>query len=234
MYRFVCSLLLATSPVNAFEVQPMIQRLDVSSGVSYSSIQIRNTSDQALPVEISTYRMELHNGNPHTGVSADNELLVFPPSVLIAPASTQVVRVQWIPGDAAEKDTSYIVLIEQLPNRGAREGVQMLLAFNAVVHVHLPNTKSALRVTQSRIKFEDTVPVLEVELHNSGNGNAYGHGISLQLEWGLETRTISADELANYVSDLFLPPGYRRTIEIPIPEWDQDATVVIRINSNEE
>ena len=231
--KYICILLLVTSTAHAYEVQPLIQRMEVAKGVSYSSIQIRNTSDQPLPVEISTHQLELLDGSPHKGVSAENELLVFPPSVLIAPSSTQVVRIQWISELQVEKDTSFIVLIEQLPNAESREGVQMLLAFNAVVHVQAPNSSSEIEVTKSRITIVETLPVLEVELYNSGNGNAYGHEITLQLEWDSKSRTIPANELANYVTDLFLPPGYRRTVEIPVPDMVQETSVVIHVRSNE-
>ncbi len=227
-------LTLAVSPAVGYEVQPMIQKVDVSSGSGYSSIQIRNTSDQALPIDISAFRMELHNGSPRTGRAADDDLLVFPPSVVIPPASTQVVRIQWLPDSIQNTDTSYIVLVEQLPNRATSEGVQMLLAFNAIVHVHVPYASPALVVAKSTIRFDELEPVLQVELHNTGTGNAYGHEISLQLKWESGIRTIAAGELSRYVADLFLPPDYRRTIEIPMPEIDADSTVEIAVRTSND
>jgi len=228
----LCSLFAINITAHAYEVQPMIQRVDLSGNNGYSSIQIRNTSDTALPVAISTYRLELEDGSPHPGPAADNELLAFPPSVLIPPLSTQAVRIQWLPETIADVDTSYIVLIEELPNLETREGVQMLLAFNAIIHVHIPGTKPALTVTESTIRFDETAPVLAVELHNTGDGNAYGHTIDLQLEWESGTRTVTAEELSGYASDLFLPPGYRRTIDIPVPGIDYNSTVEISVRSD--
>jgi fimbrial chaperone protein len=212
---------------HSYEVHPLLHEIDVAQGNYTSALTISNTTDRQLPLDISVRRLKLVNGKPFAGPNADNQLLVFPPAVLVPPAGTQVVRMQWVPDPDLEEDVSYLVVIEELPNASSQTGVQMLLAFNAVVHVLVPGSEPDVRVTDTRLTVVDGEPKLEIELFNAGNGNALGRSISLELLGGKDKHIVSASELAESVSDLFLPPKYRRSILLPVPDTLSDRQLIL-------
>ena len=207
----------------------MIHRLHLQDGVSASSLQIRNTSDQPLAVDIESYRLLLTDGVPSVGESADDKLLVFPPAVIIPPASAQVVQIQWNPETDIDSDQSFLVVVEQLPIDSSTSGVQMLLAFNAVIHVHKPNSFPILEVMNAELFPAGDPAQLDIEIHNTGLGHAFGTQMSLELSFGDQTRLITSEELLGYASDLFLPPDYIRTVSIPVPELTPETKVSVKV-----
>lgn len=212
-----------SSGVMAFEVRPLVHYLDLESAVVSSTIRVRNSGTDVLPIEISSYRLELRDGHPVVGAPADEILLVFPPAALIQPGASQIVRLQWVPTVVPVQDQSFLVVMEQLPlDNNNDNGLQMLLAFNAVVHMKAPGSQPQWAIVNRVGASEGSLPSLEIGLNNKGNGNAFGSNISLVLVWGSESRVISPYELANYAPDLFLPPGHTRTFEVPWPDWPTD------------
>lgn len=207
------------SVAQAFDIQPLVHRIDPGSGVISSIIQVRNSTDRPLPLDISSYRLALDEGTPSAAQPADDELLAFPPAVVIKPGDTQLVRIQWIAAEPLLQDQSYLVVVEQLPQGDTRDGVQMLLAFNAVVHVSASKSQPRLEISARGNLSDETLPSLEIDLHNKGNGNAFGNSISLVLATDTERHVIKPVELANYAPDLFLPPNHQRSFAIPLQDF---------------
>lgn len=201
---------------HALEIQPLTHQLNLSLGNTYSTLELKNTTASPVMLDITSYRLELDSGRPYAGQTADDELLAFPPAVVLQPNQSQVVRIQWLLGSLLKHDRSYLVVIEQLPPSNAVDGVQMLLAFNAVVHVQAFNSAPDIQVAASEMTTDNSAPVLKVNLHNKGNGNGFGRSIGLVIGTGIAQISISPDELANYAPDLFFPPDYQRTILIPL------------------
>ena len=218
---------LISESVLAYEVHPLVHQIDLADGRLTSSLTIKNTADRQLALDISVRRLELVDGKPFAGKYADEEVLVFPPAALIPPAGAQVVRIQLVPDTELSEDISYLVVVEELPDPNAQTGVQMLLAFNAIVYVLGADNQPDVKVTSTRLQHINGVPSLEIELHNSGTGNAYGRGISLELIGGTDKYTVSAAELSASVSNLFLPPNYRRSFIIPVPDELSDRQFIL-------
>lgn len=225
---FYCTLLwclLLATRLQAYEVRPLVHYLDVSTGAVTSAIQVRNTGTQPLPVEFSSYRLLMREGSPYAGARADEQLLVFPPASLIEPGATQVVRVQWASQAFPQEDQSFLVVISQVPDQRQTDGVQMLLMFNAVVHLKAAGSQPSLQIGDRALDSgSEDLPSLKFDLNNSGSGNAYGRDITLLVSWPQGRREFSSVELAEYAPDLFLPPGSKRTVELPLPALPVDTS----------
>lgn len=238
LYLFFLAVLsggLIASPAMAYEVQPLLHQLNPHAGAGSSTLLIHNTGTQPLQLEISSYELKLHNGSPFAGAIADNKLLVFPPATRVAPGSSQVVRLQWVSEEILTQDQSYLVVIGQVPEETAGNGVEMLLVFNAVVHVKAATSSPQLVVKNAQLVSGEELPSVKFDLNNTGSGNAFGSNIRIVVDWGDERREFSPLELAEYAPDLFLPPGNQRTITVPLPRSPVDwAVTEMRIGARYE
>lgn len=226
--RIIICLVVALLPTisHAYEVQPLLHYLNITQGNLSSSIQVRNTSDQPLALDIASYYLQMEGDSPLLGDTAEDELLIFPPAALIAPGASQVIRLRWVPlEEEILSDQSFLVVVEQIPLTGGDEGVQVSLAFNAVVHVKAPGSQPDLEVETLFLSDNDGTPSLKIKLHNKGRGHAFGSQISLSVTWGNERREFSSVELATHVSDLFLPPEHYRLIDLPLPSLPMNSGI---------
>ena len=223
----------APRTADAFEVHPLVHRIDAYGRQSSSNVIVTNSSDQPLPVEFTAYALEYDGVSAQRGAPADEELLVFPPSAIVAPGRVQAARVQWLGEPDIESARSYIVTVEQVPASGASadeaSGVQVLLTFNVYVHVSPPGAEPRLVVRERRVESANGRSTLHFHLANEGNGNAFGSLMTFELEGeGRVGRVLpEADDVGT--AELFFPPGFERDVELPLPgdAWPATTTVDI-------
>lgn len=222
----VCAL-----PVSqAFEVSPLVHQLEPVGRAGSSVLIVRNPTDQPLTVEFSAYRMHYSEGKARRSEAADDDLLIFPPAARLSGGDVQAVRIQWVGDPELATARSYFCTIEQLPiNAGATSGngVQVLVTFNAIVHVTPIGATADVQVTQSQLQVDDKGSSLLLQLENRGTANAYGSLIQLVIESDTRHVTLTPADLQD--ADLFLPPGYRRPLRIELPDeiWHEPVTARI-------
>ena len=207
----------------AFDVRPLGMQLRPDGNKLAGDIEIFNPTSEALPVEISVHQLELdpNNRSPRRGRLAEDELMVFPPAALIGSGEAQSVRVQWLGAeDAIEQARSYLIVIEQLPvnDDDGEEGVQMVLTFNAVVHV--ANTSFAPELSAELLP--DTpdqqnreTPVNRVNIRNDGNGIAFGESLSLEIvNREGDTMIVGPEQLDAESGEIFIPPRSSQIVHV--------------------
>ena len=226
---------LAAAPrtADAFEVHPLVHRIESLGRLSSSNVVVTNSSDQPLPVEFTAYALEYDGKSAQRGAPADDELLVFPPSAIVAPGRVQAARVQWLGEPDIERARSYIVIVEQIPAFGASvddaSGVQVLLTFNVYVHVSPPGAEPRLVVRERRVESANGRSTLHLRLVNDGNGNAYGSLMSFELDGEGRIGRVLPEADGVGTAELFFPPGFEREVELPLPgdAWPASTTVDI-------
>lgn len=232
--RILILLLLCLGSAQAFEVSPLIHRLDSIGRGATSTITVSNNTGVALPVEFNTYELQYIDDAIVRGPSADDDLLVFPPSVLLAAGAQQAVRLHWLGDPAPAIARSYLVAVEQipLPDEPGESGVRVLLSFNVVVHVSPPRARPELVVLSHRIidaasakenaterddlsettatadgGSSNSEQIVELTVQNRGNGHAFGSLMSVLIRSPQDEARIPAQVWGENEADLFFPPN---------------------------
>jgi len=227
LFGFV--MLIVCGATSAFEAQPLVHELSTSGANASSSVRIRNTTDRKMHIELGSYNLALTEDGFSTGESAEEVLLVFPPAMVLDPYGTQVARIQWAGPQSLANDQSYVVAMEQLPidiPNEAQAGISMLLTFNALVHVVVDDSRPVLNAEVIKTKFVDKIDestdivksqqaVLRVT--NTGNGNAYGSRMSLNILAGEDLQEVDSVTLNQLNTSLFVSPGDSRELVAPLP-----------------
>jgi len=188
-----------TAHASSIGVEPLF--LEVAPSQS-AAIRVRNTSEQAIPVEVLVFKRDVDAAGKQTRIPADDDFIIFPPQASLKASGTQVFRLR--PLDNTKTNSqSYYVSFRQVPaplapseENGAR--IQVVFSFDAAVHVVPRKAKSDVVLKTSRasnmsvkeatgevkslkngrqvdVMKEVTVPAVEIEIENTGNKYLYLH-----------------------------------------------------------
>jgi fimbrial chaperone protein len=180
-------------------VEPLF--LEIAPSQS-AAIRVRNTSENAIPVEVLVFKRDVDAVGNQTRIPADDDFIIFPPQASLKAAGTQVFRLRPL-DNTKTKSQSYYVSFRQVPaplepseESGAR--IQVVFSFDAAVHVVPRKAKSdailktakksnmSIQEATGEVKSlkngrqvdvmrEAIVPAIEIELENSGNKYLYLH-----------------------------------------------------------
>ena len=124
----------------AMSVSPMHIEMTSVGKSGRSQFTVTNSGATPMPVETAIKRLEIdENGASHETI-ANDDFLIFPAQVMIAPGASQVFRVQWVGEPNLAKSQSYLVAVNQIPLKQARSQstVQVVMAFGVVIDVAPP------------------------------------------------------------------------------------------------
>lgn len=158
--------LLIFSPlVHSFELFPMVAFLSDQGGKSEQFYQIKNTSNQPLPLEIFV-KQRLITGEEPEQLTYSEDFFVFPPQALIPPGKTQIVKVKYI-GNTTNIAKSYRILFTQLPIKDSLEasGVNMLFQIGALAFIE---PKEFENKVSAKIEYQDGKPKIIVKNQGAG------------------------------------------------------------------
>lgn len=144
----LCLFGLSSQPVLAsLRVNPLIVYLEPTSQGSSSVIQLTNVTDVELPFEVNVVRRTVVEG-AEVDVSADDDFVIFPPQMIIAPGETQTLRIQWLPDRQLTRSESYYVYVTQVPVEIApgMSGIRVNYRFGISAHVIPPGVSPNLHV----------------------------------------------------------------------------------------
>jgi fimbrial chaperone protein len=107
---------LPAAPALAFELRPISRVFAPSGSQATQSFEVRNDgSRDRIAVEVSIWTMQRDDDYVESNRPADDEFLVYPPQIILAPGARQMVRVTWV-GDAnPARELAFRIVAEQLP-----------------------------------------------------------------------------------------------------------------------
>jgi fimbrial chaperone protein len=123
---------LSVLPVNVF-LQP---------GQRTATLSVTNSGTKPTSIQVRAY--DWSQKDDQDQLTASNVVVVSPPLVTIAPASTQVVRLI-LRQTPAGSEATYRLILDQIPGPGEPGVVQMVLRFSIPVFV-MPAAKAAPKV----------------------------------------------------------------------------------------
>ncbi len=229
----------------ALEISPLTVELKTDGKTSYQQIMVKNASNMIVPVDITLNEISFNQNNTKPSFSLalvedQNDLLVFPPALLLEPGETKAVRLQWNGQTQLPLSKSYFVRFSQpelvvpevkqtLNQSDDENGVKIFVHFNAVVHISSVNLQPRLSVLSDTLIVDSTKNTLTVDIQN--NGNRYQYLMPAQL---LKLNKLNgkysrlSDTTYNAMSDFFIPPHSTRSVTIPTNNhWHEEDTIAI-------
>jgi fimbrial chaperone protein len=228
--------LLATA-ANATTVSPVILDLKTTGRGVTASVSVTNNSAGPMTMEIVTIPLKptATGFQPMEGISADDDLLVTPPSSLIPAGKTQTFRVQWIGDPDLAASKHYYVSINQLPVKlpEGQSAVQVVYNFQVLVSVSAANQKPVLAITSVAPATVDGKGVAAITVQNSGAAHGYisQHRLKVtETSGGAEifSKTISGSEFQSLVGYGLVASGQTRTVNVPL---DKPAPAGANLNA---
>ncbi len=199
----------------AYEVEPMRLILDLGQGRTSAVINIRNTRETELPVEIVMKRRIIHPDGSQEFVVDEDSFSIFPPLALVAPGEAQAVRISYIGDPTVQDSQAFIAEVQEVPvTRDGFTGVVFAYNFGVAVYVRANEAQANVAVSNA----ERTETGLNFSLTNSGTDFAMLGELDLRIEADGQTVRIGADQVAEVIENPIIPPHSTRDFHLAITD----------------
>lgn len=207
----------ATATAAGLQVTPIL--VEIPRGESSAVLWLSNTGDAALRAQVRVFRWTQDDTGDQ--LEASTELVASPPMLEVAPGQRQLVRVIRPRGDGGPGETSFRLLVDELPPPvGSEQGVRFVLRYS--VPVFTGGDGSGTPQLQWRV----TGSPAALEVANTGPVRAQLSEVGLVGADG--TRSVISAGLLGYVL-----PGSRMRWQLP-PSVDAAGASALRARINGE
>lgn len=206
-------------PATAMSLSPTQVEMTSVGKTSQARVVVVNNSAQPLPVEAVIKKASLNDvGLAQASESADDEFLVMPAQALIPPGASQVFRVQWLGEPLLKASQSYLLYINQIPVKFAKNESRLQVVFSmaAMINVAPPEGKPNLRVVDASVVVDaagQRRPKLTIE--NMSNVHGLLPRSTVRLSAGTWSETLTPGVLGQNIGIGLVQPGKRRTFILP-------------------
>lgn len=217
---------LTASSVNGYDLNPIVMQLAPSGPGATQTVLITNTHDVPIAIEVRAFkRQQLSDGTEAR--APEEDLIISPPQMVIAPKASQSFKVQWVGDPAPEKELAYRIVSSQLPIKFKNQSdgavsvrVDMSYRYEAALYIVPPrSTPLATLVSVAQIVGDDGENWLETKILSDGTRRAILDNPSLTLTPvnGAQSVTLEGDTLAGLANQNILV-GNERVFRLPWPE----------------
>jgi|GEM_PF-6519507 len=103
-------------PAHAMKIVPSILDLRSLGPDSQREIQVTNTSNKHVPVEITLEELDITiDGSQMRTPVTEDDILIFPPQSIIPAGRTQTFRLKWIGDPFLQSSRTYSIVLSQIP-----------------------------------------------------------------------------------------------------------------------
>ncbi|HDM8130668.1 TPA: molecular chaperone [Vibrio harveyi] len=197
--------------VLAFELFPMVQFLSDSGKETTVFFKVTNTSLAPLPIEVTGVKRLVEFNNEESLLETD-DLMIFPPQVLIQPGKSQTIKVQYIgaPKGVAE---SYRLIVSQLPLKAdevEKDAIQMLFRIGALVFVSPQDAQDqySSEITVSN----DNKPNLKIS--NTGSSVIELNKHTYSVDWQGQRKRWDWEQLEPVLPMQYLVPNQKVQVNV--------------------
>lgn len=192
--------LAAAAPLSAQAIGIAPVGISLAPGETTTVVRITNRDTAPAAVQVRPYAWDQGDGSDR--LSATSLLLVSPPITTIAPGQTQIVRLL-LKSPAADKETSYRILFDQIPTAATPGGVRIAL------RISIPVFALPAQTVRSKLTWQATATAPgEAELVVSNAGNRHARLSALRITAG--KGAISLEEAPNF----YVLPGAVRHLHL--------------------
>lgn len=199
-------------------------RIDLPAGPGAAALTLRNPGEHAIHAQVRVFRWTQADGEDV--LTPTEDVVASPPILRIDPRGEQLVRIVRQGPDAVSAETTYRLLIDELPQDATApsSGVRLQLRYSVPVFVGSPDAAGPPRVTFSLWRDADG---WRLGASNLDNRHAQVVDVALAVGTGSPPAML-ATGLLGYVL-----PGSRRSWRVPLPAGtDVDARARLRVTIN--
>lgn len=156
------------STASAASLQVSPTSITLTPSQSADALWLSNSGTAPLNVQLRVFRWTQSGGTESLDPTQD--VIASPPMQTIAPGARQLVRVIRPGGTPVTAESTYRIVVDELPDGDPQQGLQFVLRYSVPVFV-LPSGKAPDAQLQAAFVTEDDgKPALEVR--NTGGGHA--------------------------------------------------------------
>ncbi len=223
-------------PASASRVSPMAVELDPFGRGSVARIQFTNTADRDFPIEVVAYVGEITEDGQLELKPADDDFLIFPPQIVIAPLQEQIVRIQYVGEPEIDRARVYYISLSELPIQleAGTPKVQVTVRFNVFVSVEPEGVSAIPRTEMIEAAVVEEKQGINVRVANDGMGML----LAGQRKWTISGNTASgeaftsvleADRMGIILGAGIVAPEKARKFFIPLELEVDPASVTVTI-----
>lgn len=212
----------------AFQLSPISQVFEPIGEESTQSYEVINNTDESIAVEVSMVVREMNLHGEESYTPAEDDFLIYPPQMILAPDEVQTVRVTWLGDPEPTQELAYRLVAEQLPINlidpdapvPNRISAEVKLAFRYLGSVFI--RPQGVAPTVDLVSVEPVTgangePMLAVTLNNQGTGGARLSDWQLQLTSQGTTVNLTP-ALVDEIRGQMILPQHTRQFVIPWPQ----------------
>lgn len=234
-----------TIAANALSVSPMYVGLKSAGQGSRSVVTLKNDRNRDIMVDVAIERLEVDRyGTITNRTPVDDDFLVFPPSAIVKPLSSQAFRIIWIGEPVVEQSGIYAVTFTKIAPESenvedrVRVQVNFNYAFSVVTTIAPPSGEPVLSVGSIIMSYDKNgQPVAKATISNSSNvhGTLAGDGFNLTLRdasgVSLWSKRLTQSEVVRSVGLGLIMPYTEREVTISLAELIGDKALLSRVAS---
>ncbi|WP_374408437.1 molecular chaperone [Pelagerythrobacter sp.] len=227
-------------PALAYNLQPIVVQLSPAGAGSSQMLTLTNTHEVPIAIEVKAYRREQQPDGTDRLVPEEEDLIIYPPQMVIPAQQSQTFKVQWVGEPNPERELAYRIVTEQLPIKfesqevdGRKADLTMRYRYEAALYI-MPNgaTPLAELVSATSVAAEDGTRMLELHIASKGTMRAILDDPTLVLSPASGAPiTLSGDDTKPLVG-LNILPGVERVVRIPAPSGIGDGPVPAQLQAS--
>jgi fimbrial chaperone protein len=210
---------------HAYDVKPMVVQLAPSGPQSTTTMVITNTHDVPIAIELHAFRRVQNPDGSDKLTKDEADLIMTPPQMVIAPKSSQSVRVRWIGSPEIKQEMAYRIITDQLPIDFKKEkradftaDLKVKYRYEVALYVEPKTPKPLAKLESARIvKSPKGDNLLEVAISSQGNVRAILDKPRIDISGPSGKVSLDNESLAKFIG-LNILPGNTRIVQIPAPK----------------
>ncbi|MFC4290944.1 fimbria/pilus periplasmic chaperone [Sphingorhabdus arenilitoris] len=221
------AMVMITPPAYSYDLKPIVIQLSPNGSGTSQNLLITNTHEVPIAIEVRAYSRKQNPDGTETREPEDDDILISPPQMVIAPKASQSFKVQWIGNPAPEKELSYRIVTTQLPIKfkDGKQGdvsvkVDMSYRYEAALYIVPPKSvPSAKLMGLSAVTDDDGAKWLEARILSDGTRRAILDKpvLTISPKNGGTGITLEGAALAGLANQNILV-GNERIIRLPWPD----------------
>ena len=171
---------LCSVPASAYDLQPIVIQLTPGGAGSSQNMTITNTHQVPIAIEVKAFKRNQRPDGSDELILDEEDLIIFPPQMVIPAGQSQTFRVQWVGESAPERELAYRIVTTQLPINfdvpevdGRSADLAVNYRYEAALYIMPPGVEPLAELLSARtVVAEDGTRQIELEIASIGSMRA--------------------------------------------------------------
>jgi fimbrial chaperone protein len=184
---------LGAAPCAAYTLKPISRVFAPSGSEATQFFEVANPGRERVALTVSFATLERDVDYVETNHDADDEFLVYPPQMIIAPGGKQTIRVTWLGAPTPAQELAYRIKVQQVPLAAldhaaaapAAGAVRVLVTYNGSIFIRPAHAAPSIRPdSASRTRDPGGHEAIAIVLANAGGALGLVRSCTLRVTAG--------------------------------------------------